>query len=62
MSRFITIKDGTYIEEIECMEECKWRINNMCCKESSKYLGDDCCCRENFKRECFVKEDGVIDE
>ena len=43
MSRFLSRNsDGTYLEEIESMEECKWRINGMCCNDSSKYLGEWC--------------------
>ncbi len=62
MSRFLTTnKDGTYLEEIESMSECKWRINDMCCNDSSRYLGD-CTCRAEEKRECFEKEDGMIEE
>ena len=41
MSRFLTQnKDGTYLEEIESMEVCKWRINDVCCNESSPDLAD----------------------
>lgn len=62
MSRFVTSNEvGTYLEEIESMEECKWRINNTCCNEESKYLGDYTCMAEE-NRECFERENGVIDE
>lgn len=60
MSRYLTSKrDGTYLEEIESMEECKWRINDMCCNDSSEFLGD-CYCEASLKRNCFEKEDGII--
>jgi len=62
MSRFLSRNsDGTYLEEIESMEECKWRINGMCCNDSSQYLGD-CCYHAEIKPPCFEKEDGVINE
>lgn len=33
MSRYLTQKeDGTYLEEIESMEVCKWKINEVCCQ------------------------------
>lgn len=60
MSRFLTSNpDGTYLEEIESMEVCRWRINDVCCNESSEYLGDFCC-KAELNRECFEKEDGII--
>lgn len=43
------------------MEECKWRINDMCCNDSSEFLGD-CYCEASLKRNCFEKEDGIIRE
>lgn len=62
MSRYLTSKrDGTYLEEIESMEECKRRINDMCCNDSSEFLGD-CYCEASLKRNCFEKEDGIIKE
>lgn len=63
MSRFLARnKDGTYTETIESMEECKWRINDMCCNDSSDYLGDEYCWSESGKkRSCFEKEDGIIE-
>ena len=31
MSRFLTKnEDGTYLEEIESIEVCRWRINEVC--------------------------------
>lgn len=60
MSRFLTKKeDGTYIEEIESMEECKYRIDDVCCNEDSEYLCEYCYHAE-IKPPCFVKEDGII--
>ena len=62
MTLNITSKqDGTYLEKVESMEECKWRINGMCCNDSSEFLGD-CYCEKDLKRNCFKKEDGVIEE
>lgn len=41
MSRFLTRNpDGTYLEEIESMEVCKWKINEVCCNENSPDLAD----------------------
>lgn len=60
MSRFLTsMKNGTYLEEIESMEECKWRINDVCCNENSEFLGDYYC-EAKKNRKCFEKEDGII--
>jgi hypothetical protein len=66
MSRFITDnKDGTYLIDIESMEVCKWRYNDICCKDECDYVADYpsiyCKC-ENIKDcEHFEKEDGIID-
>ena len=41
MSRFLTPKkDGTYLDEIESIEVCRWRINEVCCNDKSEYLAD----------------------
>lgn len=63
MSRFITYnKDGTMIEEIESMEACKWRINDVCCNDSSEFLGDYYCqSTGKAPRNCFEKEDGIVE-
>ena len=62
MSRFLSRnEDGIYSEEIESMEECKWKINEVCCNDSSKHLADYCYHTET-RRECFVEEDGIIEE
>lgn len=61
MSRFLTrLKDGTMLEEIESMEECKWRINDVCCNDSSEFLGDYYC-KSELKRPCFEAEDGIVE-
>lgn len=63
MSRFLTSNpDGTYLEEIESMEICKWRINEICCNEKSEELGDYPNCKCENKKQCryFEKEDGVV--
>lgn len=31
---------GEYIKEIESMEVCKWKINEICCNDKSSYLAD----------------------
>lgn len=41
MSRFLTQKeDGTYLDEIESMEVCRWRINDVCCNDKCDCLAD----------------------
>lgn len=63
MSRFITEVNGKYIEEIESMEVCKYRINEVCCNDKC-----DCCgdypyylkCDDKDVCSCFEKEDGII--
>lgn len=45
----------------EFVKEWKWKINYMCCSDSSEYLGDYCC-KSELKRECFEKEDGIVEE
>ena len=64
MSRFLTKKeDGTYLEEIESMNICKWRINEVCCNEKSMYIGDypDDKCENGRYCNLFEKEDGIIE-
>ena len=63
MSRFVTKnKDGTYIEEIESMQICKYRINEVCCNEKSEHLGDwFYYCDSRNKCQNFEKEDGIIE-
>ena len=64
MSRFLTQnKDGSYLEKIESMNTCKYRINDVCCNEESEHLGDWFFnCDDKTKCENFVKEDGIIEE
>ena len=41
MSSFLSQNEkGEYIKEIESMEVCKWRINEVCCNDKSPYLAD----------------------
>lgn len=65
MSRFLTEnKDGTYLEEIESMEVCRWRINDVYCFDKSPDLGDYPYPREKCESKegcrCFEKENGII--
>lgn len=66
MSRWLTIlPNGEYKEEIESMEMCKWRINEVCCNGDCKeYVADYpypyCKCDSKEECEYFKKEDGVI--
>lgn len=62
MSRFATFTPDGVIEEIESLEVCKHRINDVCCNEKSDYLGWIVDCFENNNGcKCFEKEDGVIE-
>jgi len=62
MSRFVTKTDKGYIEEIESMEVCKYRINEVCCNDKCEHLGDwFFSCDDKNKCECFEKEDGIIE-
>lgn len=63
MSRLVTSVEDKYIEEIESMELCKYRINDICCNEKCEHLGNwfYSCDNEN-KCEHFEKEDGIIDD
>ena len=63
MSSFLSRnKDGTYRKDIESMDICKWKINEVCCNESSEYLGDYpypyCKCESKKQCKYFEKEDG----
>jgi len=64
MSRYLTRKeDDTYIQEIESMDMCKWKINEVCCNDSSIYVADyppQGMCENNKRCKYFEKEDGVI--
>lgn len=64
MSRFLIKKeDGTYLEQIESMYLCRWKVNEVCCNEKSRYIADYppnyICENEGFCK-CFEKEDGKI--
>ena len=66
MSRFLTkIENDETIIEIESMEVCKWKINEVCCNDKCEYLGDYPLreiCYIDIKDRCeyFEKEDGII--
>lgn len=70
MSRWLSQnKDGTYLEEIESMEVCRWRINDLCCNDKCDCLGDypypSSICEleedgKNYACGCFEKENGEI--
>ena len=41
MSRYIEqLPDGTYHEEIECMEKCRHMYNEVCCEGYSDHVAD----------------------
>lgn len=65
MSRFLTQENGKFIEEIESMNVCRWRINEVCCNDKSEYLADYpypmCECSSKKDCEFFEKEDGIIE-
>lgn len=69
MSRFYTIQEnGKPLEEIESMEVCKWRINEVCCNDESDCVADfpdprEMCYEDNSERcQYFEKEDGIINK
>ena len=67
MSRWLERNsDGTYKEEIESMEVCRWRINEVCCNDKSEYVADYpspfCKCESEKDCSCFEKEVGISNE
>lgn len=52
----------TYKMEIESMEVCKWKVNEVCCNEKCDELGDypypSSKCESKERCEYFEKEDG----
>lgn len=62
MSRWLDkLEDETYKIEIESMDICKWRINEICCNDKCEELGDypyPAKCESKEKCEYFEKEDG----
>nr|DAI63179.1 MAG TPA: hypothetical protein [Caudoviricetes sp.] len=63
MSKWLDkLEDGTYKTEIESMDICKWKVNEVCCNEKSEELGDypypSSKCESKEKCEYFEKEDG----
>lgn len=62
MSSFlIKNKNGECEKEIESMEICKWKINEVCCNDKSEYLADypSPFCKCESKKDCnfFEKEE-----
>ena len=61
-------KDGTNVywrgnkKEIESMDICKWKINEICCNDECEYLADYpypyCKCENKKQCKYFEKEDG----
>ena len=65
MSRFITRQDDdTYLEEIESMEICKWRYNDVCANDKCPDLADYPYPSNKCEGSCpyFEKEDGIIEQ
>ena len=63
MSSFLSRnEDGTYKKEIESMDICKWKINEICCNSECEYLADYpypyCKCENKKQCKYFEKEDG----
>lgn len=59
MSSFlIKNKNGEYEKEIESMEICKWKINEVCCNDKSEYLADypSPFCKCESKKDCIFFE------
>lgn len=67
MSRYFKwLEDGKYKEEIDSMEICKWRYDDICCNGDCKeYVADypypRCKCES--KEDCYYyqEEDGIIE-
>ena len=60
MSSFLSKdKNGEYIKEIESLEICKWKINEVCCNDKSKYLADypSPYCECESKSDCIYFEE-----
>ena len=62
MSSFlIKNKNGEYEKEIESLDICKWKINEICCNDRSKYLADYpspfCKCESKENCNFFEKEE-----
>ena len=62
MSRFAMQVNGIWIEEIESMEVCKHKINDVCCNEDCEYLGSYIYCDSTKHCEYFEKGDGIINK
>lgn len=69
MSRFFARYGKKYIEEIESMEFCRWRVDGVCCNSECDARGDypypHSICEleedgQNHSCGCFEKEDGII--
>lgn len=62
MSRFLSKVQGEYVEEIESMKVCRWRINEVCCNEKCDCLGDypDLSCDSKEECDYFEEEEGLI--
>ena len=60
MSRFITRQDDDTLIEIESMEICKWRYNDVCCNDECPELADQPYPSNKCEGSCpyFEKEDG----
>lgn len=63
MSSFLTKNEnGEYIKEIESLNKCKWKINEVCCNYRSEYLAGypSSFCKCESKEDCkFFEREGV---
>ena len=54
-------ENGNYIKQIESIDICKWKINEVCCNDKSEYLADYpypfCKCESLEDCKYFEKED-----
>jgi hypothetical protein len=62
MSSFLSQDDkGNYIHELESLDICKWKINEICCNDKSQYIADYpspfCKCESIEDCKYFEKED-----
>ena len=61
MSRFLTKNEnGDYVENIDSLYICRWKINEVCCSDKSEYAADYpypyCKCESKMDCKYFEKE------
>lgn len=59
MSRFLT-KNGSYIEEIESMDRCRYKIDEICCNDVCYNIADYCEVQKKDDCKYYIEEDGIL--